>query len=200
MIDPRGVYVGHSGYRVRFSPVEGGAKTATRRWVRGAAAAGVGDTGDVLIEAAPVSLGRTPRVTEVGEHRLFAGWRSDPFFFDVLGVLDGFKFTHQDFFADKDACSIVLEIPNVSLAPGRVGIWARTLDGAGGRWVQADRRARPAQTPFLTGEASAADSAAQPADDRQFVSVFTHSLEHSCGYAPADAERVAATLLPDRLP
>jgi len=78
----------------------------------------------VLIEAAPVSLDRTPRVTEVGEHRLFAGWRSDPFFFDVLGVLDGFKFTHQDFFADKDVCSIVLEIPNVSLAPGRIGIWA----------------------------------------------------------------------------
>ena len=101
--------------------------------------------------------------------------RSDPFFFDVLGVLDGFKFTHQDFFADKDVCSIVLEIPNVSLAPGRVGIWARTLDGAGGRWVQADRGARPAQTPFLTGEAIAAYNAAEPADDRQFVSVFAHS-------------------------
>ena len=155
-IDTDGDSVADIAYRVRFSPFEGGAQTATLRCVRGAAAAGVGDTGDVLIEAAPVSLGRTPRVTEVGEHRLFAGWRSDPFFFDVLGVLDGFKFTHEDFFANKDVCSIVLEIPNVSLAPGRVGIWARTLDGAGGRWVQADRGARPAQTPFLTGEAIAA--------------------------------------------
>jgi hypothetical protein len=74
------------------------------------------------------------------------------------------------------------------------------LDGAGGRWVQADRGARPAQTPFLTGEAIAAYNAAEPADDRQFVSVFAHSLEHAGGYAATDAERVAATLLPDILP
>ena len=94
-IDTDGDSVADIAYRVRFSPFEGGAQTATLRCVRGAAAAGVGDTGDVLIEAAPVSLGRTPRVTQVGEHRLFAGWRSDPFFFDVLGVLDGFKFTHE---------------------------------------------------------------------------------------------------------
>ena len=111
-----------------------------------------------------------------------------------------FNFTQQDFFADKDVCSIVLEIPNSSLPPGKVGVWARTLDGAGGRWVQADRGARPAQTPFLTGEAIAAYNAASPADDRQFVSVFAHSLEHTGGYAAADAERVAATLLPDILP
>jgi len=48
----------------------------------------------------------------------------------------------------KDVCSIVLEIPNVSLAPGRVGIWARTLDGAGGRWgAGRPRRRRPAAKP-----------------------------------------------------
>src|SRR5258705_5154826 len=195
-IDTDGDAIADIAYRVRFSLFEGGAQTATLRCVRGAAAAGAGDAGDVLIEAAPVSLGRTPRVTEVGEHRLFAGWRSDPFFFDVLGVLDGFKFTHPDVFAGKDGCRILLEIPNVSLAPGRVGIWARTLDGAGGRWVQADRGARPAQTPFLTGEAIAAYNAAEPADDRQFVSVFAHSLEHAGGYAATDAEGLAATPLP----
>ena len=199
-IDTDGDFVADIAYRMRFSVFEGGTQTATLRCVRGAAAAGVGDTGDVLIEAAPVSFGQTPCITEVGEYRLFAGWRSDPFFFDVLGVLDGFKFSHQDFFADKNICSIVLEIPNVSLGPGKVGIWARTLDGAGGRWVQADRGARPAQTPFLTGEAIAAYTAAEPVDDHQFVSVFAHSLEHAGGYAPVDAERVAATLLPDIMP
>jgi len=199
-IDTNGDCVADIAYRLRFSPFEAGAQTATLRRAQGAAAAGTDDTGDVLIEAAPVSLGPTAHIAEGGDHRLFAGWRSDPFFFDVLGVLDGFKFSHQDFFADKDVCSIVLEVPNATLVPGKVGIWARTLDGAGGRWVQADRGARPAQTPFLTGESLAAYNAAQPADDRQFVPVFAHSLEHAGGYAPADAERVAATLLPDILP
>jgi hypothetical protein len=56
-IDTDGDSVADTAYRVRFSPFEGGAQTATLRCVRGAAAAGVGDTGDVLIEAAPVSLG-----------------------------------------------------------------------------------------------------------------------------------------------
>jgi hypothetical protein len=198
-IDTDGDAVADIAYRVRFSPFEGGAQTATLLCARGASAAGTGDTGDVLIEAAPVSLDGTARMTEAGGYRLFAGWRSDPFFFDVLGVLDDFKFTQQDFFADKDVCSIVLEIPNASLAPGKVGIWARTVDGTGGRWVPADRGARPGQTPFLAGEALAAYHAAEPADDRQFVPVFAHALEHTGGYAPADAERVAATLLPDIL-
>ena len=198
-IDTNGDSIADIAYRVRFSPFENGAQTATLRRAVGAAAAGMGEEGELLIQGAPVSLGRAPSIAEGGDHRLFVGWRSDPFFFDVLGVIAGFKFGPQDFFADKNVCSIVLEIPNASL-PGRVGIWARTLDGAGGRWVQADRGARPGQTPFLTGDALGAYNAAEPAGDRQFVTVFAHSLEHTGGYAAADAERVAATLLPDILP
>jgi len=114
--------------------------------VRGAAAAGVGDGETCSSETAPVSLGRTPRVTEVGEHRLFAGWRSDPFFFDVLGVLDGFKFTQQDF-SPIGRLQHRPRNPQCLSGAGRVGIWARTLDGAGGRWVQADRGARLRRPP-----------------------------------------------------
>jgi len=185
---------------VRFSAFTGGAQTATLRCARGALAAGLDDTGEVLIAGAPVSLGAAPQVTEAGGIRFFAGWRSDPFFFDVLGVLDGFKFSHHDFFADKDVCSIVLEIPNTALAPGKIGIWARTVDGAGGHWVQADRGARPGQTPFLARDALAAYNGAEPAGDSQFIPLFAHALEHTGGYAAADAARVAATLLPDILP
>jgi len=199
-IDTNGDCVADIAYRVRFSPSEGGAQTATLRCARGGAADGLGDIGDVLIEAAPVSLDQTARIAEAADHRFFAGWRSDPFFFDVLGALDDLKFTGADFFADKDVCSIVLEIPNVSLAPGRIGIWARTLDGSSGRWVQADRGARPGQTPFLAGQAIAAYNAAEPLNDRQFVPVFAHSLEHAGGYTAGEAERVASTLLPDILP
>ena len=111
--------------------------------------------GKVIVEIAPVSTGRDARVTEAGEHRFFAGWRSDPFFFDAPGAMNNFQFTGDDFFADKDICSIVLEVSNSVLGPREVGLWARTLipaKGADGSWVQVDRGARPSQTPFLTGE------------------------------------------------
>lgn len=199
-IDTDGDNIADLAYRARFSAFKDGVQTVTLRCARDAEAAGTGDSGDVLVDGAPISLGERAQVVEAGELRFFAGLRSDPFFFDVLGVLDGFKFTHRDFFADKNVSSIVLEVPNSSLGSGKIGIWARTLDGAGGLWVQADRGARPAQTPFLAGEANAAYLAAEPRDDAQFIPVFAHALEHAGGYAAADAERVAATLLPDILP
>ncbi|MBS0409583.1 MAG: DUF4331 family protein [Proteobacteria bacterium] len=198
-IDTDGDLVADIAYRVRFSDFECGVQTASIRRAVGADAAGTGDTGEVLITAAPVSLGATPDIVEGGGHRVFAGWRSDAFFFDVLGVLDGFNFSHTDFFADKDVCSIVLDVPNVSFGSGKIGIWARTLFQRDGHWATADRGGRPGQTPFLAGDVLAAYNAAEPAQDRQFIPAFAHALEHTGGYAHAEALRVAATLLPDVL-
>jgi len=138
-------------------------------------------------------------VTEAGEYRFFAGWRSDPFFFDVRGMLNSQQFTGDDFFADKNVCSIVLEVPNSDLGTKRVGVWARTLVGAVGGWVQADRGALPAQAVFLVGTERDAYMGGEPADDGRFVSVFAHALEHMGGYAPEEATRAARTLLPDVL-
>src|SRR5215475_1257112 len=42
---------------------------------------GVGDDGEVLVEEAPVSVGREALMTKSGDYRFFFGWRSDPFFF-----------------------------------------------------------------------------------------------------------------------
>jgi hypothetical protein len=198
-IDTDGDAVADIAYRVRFSSSAGGAQTATLRRVVGAQAAGMGDSGQVIVEGAPVSTGPEARITEAGDHRLFAGWRSDPFFFDVQGARNGLQFTGDDFLADKDVCSIVLEVPNSVLGPKRVGLWARTLDGAGGKWVQADRGALPAQAVFLVGAERDAYLAGEPADDGRFVAVFAHALEHAGGYAPDEAMRVAGTLLPEML-
>ena len=201
-IDTDGDAVANIAYRVRFSASKGGAQTATLRRAEGAQAAGAGDGGQAILEGAPVSTGREAQVTEVGNHRFFAGWRSDPFFFDVEGALNNLQFTGDDYFADKDVCSIVLELPNSALGSKAVGLWARTLvpaDGAGVGWVQADRGALPAQTPFLAGEQNAAYLAGEPADDARFVAVFAHALEHAGGYPPEEARRVAGKLLPDLL-
>ena len=59
---------------------EGRAQTATLRRLEGAQAAGTGEGGQVLVEGAPVSMGREAQVTQAGDYRFFAGWRSDPFF------------------------------------------------------------------------------------------------------------------------
>jgi hypothetical protein len=186
-------------YRVRFSSSGDGSQTAILRRVEGAQAAGRGDDGQVIVEAAAVSTGRNARVTEAGGYRFFAGWRSDPFFFDTKGALNNLQFTGDDFFADKDVCSIALEVPNSVLGPGRVGLWVRTLAGAGGGWIQADRGALPAQAVFLVGGERDAYLAGEPADDARFVAVFAHELEHAGGYTPEEARRVARTLLPDIL-
>ena len=198
-IDTDGDAVADIAYRVRFSSSEDGSQTATLRYVEGAQAAGTGDGGQVIVKAAPVSTGQDGHVTESSGYRFFAGWRSDPFFFDTRGALNNLQFTGEDFFADKDVCSIVLEVSNSVLGPRRVGLWARTLDGAGGGWIQADRGALPAQAVFLVGAERDAYLAGEPADDARFVPVFAHALEHAGGYAPEEARRVARTLLPDML-
>src|SRR6202046_306637 len=138
-IDTNSDAVADIAYRVRFSSSEGGAQTATLRRVEGEQAAGTGDGGQTIIEGAPVSMGREARVTEAEDYRFFAGWRSEPFFFDTQGALNNLQFTGDDFFADKDVCSIVLEVSNSALGPKKMGLWARTLDGASGKWVEADR-------------------------------------------------------------
>src|ERR1700722_86626 len=201
-IDTNGDNVADIAYRVQFTSSENGAQTATLRRAAGAQtvgiADGIADEGQIIVNGAPVSTGTETHVAEAGDYRFFAGWRGDPFFFDVQGALNDLKFTGDDYFTDKDVCSIVLEVPN-SVLGGKIALWVRTLDGASGKWVQADRGARSNQTPFLAGEQNAAYLAAEPADDARFIPVFAHALEHAGGYTAAEATRVAGTLLPDVL-
>ncbi len=198
-IDTNGDAVADIAYRVRFAISEDGSQTATLCRADGAQAAGTDDGGRLIVKSAPVSMGEEARVTEAGEYRFFAGWRSDPFFFDTQGALNNLQFTGNDFFADKNVCSIVLEVPNSELGRKPVDLWARTLvEGVGG-WVQADRGALPAQAVFLVGTEREAYLAGQPADDARFVASFAHALEHTGGYAPEEARRAARTLLPDVL-
>jgi hypothetical protein len=57
----------------------------------------------------------------------------------------------------------------------------------------------PAQAVFLVGTERDAYLAGEPANDARFVPVFAHALEHTGGYAPEEATRVAGMLLPDML-
>ncbi len=66
-MDTNGDAVADTAYRVRFSSSGDGSQTATLRRVEGVQAAGIGDSGQVIIEAAPVSTGRDARVTEADD-------------------------------------------------------------------------------------------------------------------------------------
>ena len=145
-------------------------------------------------------LASAPRMAEGADHRLLVGWRSDPFFLDVLGSLNRLKFTGSDFFADKDMCSLVLEIPERSL-------WdqGRRPSGPNRRRRQ---RSLGASRPRRAGRADAVSRRRRDrglqrgrAGRRRPVRPGVRAFAGACrGYAAVDAARVAATLLPDILP
>ncbi len=199
-VDTNGDAVADIAFRIQVSSSPAGAQMATVRRVEGSLAAGADDGGQVVIEEAPVSTGLDAQITHTGDYRFFAGWRSEPFFFDTQGALNNLQFTGTDFFADKNVCSIVLEMPNSALGSGAVGLWARVLVKGDDGWVQVERGARPQQAVFLPGPDKESYLSAQPADDSRFVAIFAHALEHTGGYSPDEAERVARTLLPDIMP
>jgi len=198
-IDTNGDAVADICYSVQFASSENGKQTTTVRRTQGARAVEVCDDGEVIVQNAPVSVEREALVTNAGDYRFFFGWRSDPFFFDVNGNFNHMQFTGDDFFKDKNVCSIAIELPNSDLGSNEVGIWARTVDKTGEGWTQADRGGRPMQAVFLVGEQRESYLSGDPANDDRFIGVFAHELEHTGGYTPQDATAVARKLLPDIL-
>src|SRR2546428_6442410 len=172
-------------------------------------------SGRVIIKNAPVSFGREERITEREDFKFFAGGRSDPFFFDLLGFLAGFKFTGSDFFADKNVFGTVLEVPNSALGTNpNIGVWSRVLIPAkdletpgNGGLVQIDRMGRPAiNTVFNHGDDKKTFNAIEPTGDRTTVTTtgktFLANFEdvlQSFGYDAGGAASIAQILLPDIL-
>jgi hypothetical protein len=204
-IDTDGDAIADITYRVRFSSSQSGTQTATLRRAEGTQATAASDKGEMIVGRASVSAGLEARITEADDYRFFAGWRSDPFFFDRRGAINNLQFTGDDFFADKNVCSMVLEVPNSALPPKAIGLWHRTLlpsNGSGDGWMQVERGARPLQLFVVLGlsrEESRAYIAGEPANDARFIPAFAHALEHTGSYAAEQATRIAKTMLPEML-
>ncbi len=166
-----------------------------------------------LATNAPVSLTSEAHVTQGHEGaRFFAGLRSDPFFFDLLGFLNGLKFTGADFFSDKNVFGIALDIPSYLLGSNpKVGIWTRTLVPMTlqpDRLTQADQMGRPAiNTVFNHGSDKNLFNVTQPADQPltstadgpTFLDSFKTTLGSLGAYTPTQAATIANILLPDTL-
>jgi len=158
-----------------------------------------------------VAHGPTGAINDVrGGGKVFAGLRSDPFFFDlaafqgsVLGMgsrafCDG---DEVDFFEALNANAIVLQVPDSAL--GRdIGIWAVTTTDGGDR---IDRMARPAiNTVFNSGDDKNRFNQGHPASDyrrfsdtvRGVLKTFS-ALDAEGAYTNAQTRTLAEVLLPD---
>ena len=184
------------------------------RVATGSDAARLSASGDTLISGAPVSFGSDANITSAGDFRFFAGVRSDPFFFDLVGFLsfvngEGFDFTHGDFFADKNVFGIALEVPNSALGSDpNIGVWASCSTRTNGKLTQIDRMGRPAiNTVFNHGTDKNLFNSITPNLDRTtvnaegvtFLESFIETLMALGGYNLTDATTIAKILLPDIL-
>jgi hypothetical protein len=210
LVDTNGDAKPDIAFRCRFTRKEGGRQFA--RVTRAEIGSGLEDghvheewERDVLVEHAPVSFDSHARVTEGDDGvRFFAGIRSDPFFFDLLGFLNGFKFTGSDFFIDKNVFGMALELPSRLLGSNpKVGVWTRTLVPMTlqpDHLTQADQMGRPAiNTVFNHGNDKNVFNVTQPSEMRsKFLASFESTLE-SFGYSVAQATQIGEILLPDVL-
>jgi len=219
LVDTNGDAQPDIAFRYRFSRKENGRQFARvsrvelQRELQDGHLEREDDDADLIVEHAPVSFGTQALITR-GEHgvQFFAGFRSDPFFFDLLGFLNGLKFTGADFFIDKNVFGIALDVPNRLLGPNpKIGVWTRTLVPMlmqPDHRTQADQMGRPAiNTVFNHATDKNLFNVTQPAAQRNtvtangqtFLQLFTSELEALGGYSASQAAGIAQILLPDIL-
>jgi len=111
--------------------------------LHGGKLAGFGWTGD-----ADTAVG-------IGSTEVFAGVRSDPFFFDLTGFvgtvfgigdddLEVIDNDANDFFAELNTNALVIEVPDRELGGGDIAVWGTTQYRANGKWHAGDQMGRPA--------------------------------------------------------
>ena len=91
----------------------------------------------------------------IGDTWVFAGQRSDPFFFDLTGFvgtvfgvgddnLEVIDHDANDFFAELNTNAVVIEVPDKELGNGDIAVWGTTFYREDGKWVAGDQMGRPA--------------------------------------------------------
>jgi hypothetical protein len=156
--------------------------------------------------------------------KVWAGVRSDPFFFDLVGFIgtttllktgtavggDGLGNNPTDFFANLNTNAIVISIPNSQL-PDTIGVWATTTYKSDGHWKKGDQMGRPAINTVFNPAADK-DAFNRTAPNRQATAFggkfrqnvidglkFFSSLDSEGAYSDAQAAALASVLIPDVL-
>lgn len=90
--------------------------------------------------------------TAKGGAKVFAGVRSDPFFFDLTGFAgtvfgvgsDSLGDNPTDFFTPLNTNAVVIEVPDDAIGATNIGVWGTTSYWNGSSWAGADQMGRPA--------------------------------------------------------
>ena len=179
-----------------------------------------------LEDGIPVAWGETNGGSAATRNNLkvWAGVRSDPFFFDLLGFIgtttllktgtavggDGLGNEPSDFFANLNTNAIVISIPNSQL-PNTIGVWATTTYKSDDHWKKGDQLGRPAINTVFNPAADK-DAFNRTAPNLQATAFsgkfrqnvidglkFFSGLDTEGAYADGEAAALAAVLIPDVL-
>jgi len=207
-VDRNGDAIPDLVYAIRFGAGDGSSQpwTLTRY---------TGNNARTMKTGVVLGTGRTNNVAGSrikGDGRVFAGLRSDPFFFDliafendVLGVNTNRHLcdtNKNDFFAPLNVNAIVIEVPDDALGT-HIGYWATTTGPQG----RIDRMGRPAiNTVFNKGPDKNSFNATDPRNDREkfganVAGVLKHfsALDTEGVYTDSQIQTLTDVLLPDVL-
>jgi hypothetical protein len=207
-IDSDGDYLTDVAFTWVYSqPGADGSQTFSFYVATGAQARQDGPAGTQVISDAPVSFGRQAEFVSRGEYKVFAGSRSDAFFFDFDGIKNLFDtsgnrnftaphlgktspWTGTDSNTEANVFSMAVEVPTADLAARpELHIWGRCSVRRDGQLVHADRAGHPSVSSFFnTDDTKEEYNASEPASDRQrWTDQFVHLLGHTGGYTREEA-------------
>ena len=224
-VDNTGDAVQDLAYVVRFDDGKAGHQKYTVSRYTGANAVSLAH-GKVIAHGNTSGRGIAP-IMGPGHGRVFAGVRSDPFFFDLTGFVgtlfhigsDGLGSNPTDFFSGLNTNAIVLEVPDHDLG-GNIGVWGQTTWWNGSTWMAGDQMGRPAINTVFNNKLVDPNAAAtknafnatppsqqRTADGGQFRTNIITTLTNinavlgtgQPDYTTAEAEGLADFLLPDIL-
>ncbi|HEX7734778.1 MAG TPA: DUF4331 family protein [Ktedonobacteraceae bacterium] len=177
-------------------------QSATIYYATGEEARNHGAGGQKILNQAQVCFDSTVRTVQTDDLRFFAGLRSDPFFADLDGIVNHFKWTGVDSMADANVFGLVLEVPDELLGANPViGVWARVSLYRAGQLISVDRGAHPSLTAYFNPEEARDEyNAREPADDiANYLEPWARVLQRLGGYTYEEATQTLTLVLPDIL-
>lgn len=206
-IDNDGDYLTDLAFSYVFSKPQNGKQTVDVFVAKGSEALSVEAVGTKIIAAGEVSFTAQPNIIKSGVYTVFAGSRSDAFFFDFDGIKNLFDtrgkrnftephvggkspWTGVDSNTEANVFSMVIELPTNEINPNpEMHIWGRCSVRRDGKLVHADRAGHPSVSSFFnTDDTKEEYNASEPVNDRQrWLDQFVHLMGHTGNYTREEA-------------
>ena len=220
-IDNNGDLLNDIAFSYVFSTPRDGTQTVDVFMATGDEARSAEPAGNKIFSGVQVSFGPAANIVSSGDITLFAGARSDAFFFDFDGIKNLFDtsggrnftaphlggespWTGVDSNTEANVFSMVLELPTSALgADPDIRIWGRCSLRRDGRLLHVDRAGHPSVSSFFnTDDTKEEYNASEPINDKtRWTDMFAHLMGHTGGYSRDEAIAAieAEGTLPDML-